>query len=1680
MKPHLPVALFRSLVAALAAFPFLTYGDIDDVPDTYSKNEISEVSDLSDVQTLGPANTKNAYLLKPEGITTVTNPLLVWEKGPLVTDVDKSVFFTSLDDQNRCSISISNGDSAGAALIAGDISFVTLNDVTVDDREYIMTSSSSITQIGGGLQSSNLNVSNTLGRFVAFLDRTDTLLFEENRNISLSRNGLMGTANNGNSAVHTFMHGGAAISPNIEFTRNKRINLDNNYINATSGTRNDASAAAYGGALYASNISIVDNEIVSVKGNRISAVTTGKPITRVYTAGGAFYVTNSLTITGNVSVTFSNNAEHYSCIDETMFFMRSIVMETGNTGTAVLAAGVSNHIEFQEGITLDCDLSLNKDFTDSSGTVRDAVGDIIFDCANTVNNLEAFKQNQANDEEIFQSRMTYVQGTSELHGGRLMLKNGAIYRGGGLVATRNSGATLYMEKSIISFSPTRNNADTADMGDGRLVFEAETNLYVRDHNSSITAEGIQFEGENVITFDLTTRNILDAALTIDADVEFGKDITVYITSDGKLTNQDPYILFTLAEDKTLTGWNSGNITVISNKETGYEASYANLRWDNNVMYYYTVLPPLLDATWVNNEKDFVWSANAINWEQEGQFYPFSNGATVTFGDEGNGTIKLLGDLRPSAILVNNSELAPYIWEAHEDGGFISGDAKLTKQGEGSLTINLANKYTGGTEVQGGTLIVGHAEALGTGDVVVDGGSLDTTDKAMKNKVTVLSGGFAGTAYAGELTVLGEATIGEKATAASVTLQGAHLQGGSLVDTDITTADSTIETVLAGKTNLTVEGNTSLVGTHTSTGTTTIKNGVLLLDGTMTSDVDLQGGTLYLNVSPMVLDNGQEVKMNGGQVEGSLETRAGSTLSVPVTGTISGSLALNGGTYTPGGLGITLQVGRELDIQSATTIDLVNYENEGTYTLITAGSVTGDVTTLKPVTTTRNGNTLDIVGQSLVLTVVENPATLYWKEEQVGVWKALDNELWDTTADDARFFNRDFVVFDKGGKAEIIGDVRPANVQVAGSAEVSLIGSGSIVGATSLTKRGSSTLNMNAKNTYTGGTFMEEGVLNAGGVESFGSGSIRLRGGRLDMMGYGVRNDVYASGGEFAGTAYDGKLTVDGDIKVGDDTTAAEVELMKGSISGGSLRNTAISSVGKAEIKSAIKDAASVEVDGGELLLSGKNSYTGTTTVKSGVLRLGREEAMGSGDILMDGGALKMEPMQTLALTGRQKLVFNGGRVEGNVRTSNAAAIVLDADATIDGNLRMNGGTVFYNAYDKDKAKQTKSGTYLASNGCTLNVNGIVNLTSDTTLLLESGQYADGDVLVECDTLTGDFGYLVLDYDDGNPNTEFTVTRVETADGKTQLLLDLDKVFENSGNKWTMNHGDLRDLLVQSNWGLMASSHAFTEAMQGQRSASGVVGENGPMIWVSALYSHLTVDDDGVMSGADTATYGAAVGVERMIGDSSCIGMALGVTSADVSPSGMAEEMEQEGIYLGVYGATVLSRLSERSGLTLSWSAAYGSVDSSPSTAAGGVEWSQDTWQLGARLDWSYALAAGTSVNVFGGLEYFSSDSAEAVGVESGEVQNIRAEFGVGITRSFSSSVLYAEARYINDVARDNPTPVINGWSAEGANPGRSGFGLRLGAAHDINQNWSVGANYGLEAMGDAINHNVNVSASLKF
>ena len=98
---------------------------------------------------------------------------------------------------------------------------------------------------------------------------------------------------------------------------------------------------------------------------------------------------------------------------------------------------------------------------------------------------------------------------------------------------------------------------------------------------------------------------------------------------------------------------------------------------------------------------------------------------------------------------------------------IAGAGKLTKQGTGMLTLAGANAYTGGTELQGGTLVAASASALGKGDVYLSGGSLQTSP----NAVLALGGLFTQRAGSTLNLVLGANGGGTITGASAATLDG---------------------------------------------------------------------------------------------------------------------------------------------------------------------------------------------------------------------------------------------------------------------------------------------------------------------------------------------------------------------------------------------------------------------------------------------------------------------------------------------------------------------------------------------------------------------------------------------------------------------------------------------------------------------------------------------------------------------------------------------------------------------------------------------------------------------------------------------------------------------------------------------------------------------------------------------
>ncbi|MBR2127233.1 MAG: autotransporter outer membrane beta-barrel domain-containing protein, partial [Akkermansia sp.] len=133
------------------------------------------------------------------------------------------------------------------------------------------------------------------------------------------------------------------------------------------------------------------------------------------------------------------------------------------------------------------------------------------------------------------------------------------------------------------------------------------------------------------------------------------------------------------------------------------------------------------------------------------------------------------------------------------------------------------------------------------------------------------------------------------------------------------------------------------------------------------------------------------------------------------------------------------------------------------------------------------------------------------------------------------------------------------------------------------------------------------------------------------------------------------------------------------------------------------------------------------------------------------------------------------------------------------------------------------------------------------------------------------------------------------------------------------------------------------------------------------------------------------------------------------------------------------------------------------------------------LSYNHALSETVLLRGFGGVQYYASDSARVDGIDTGEVQNLRGEIGVGIVRSTYKSSVYAELALHQDLVRDNPevrSPF--GQRYHGTNPGRTGINFTIGGSYALSDQWSVNASYTAEVVENANAHSVNVGATYKF
>ncbi|MDI8770608.1 autotransporter-associated beta strand repeat-containing protein, partial [Salmonella enterica subsp. enterica serovar Lubbock] len=473
---------------------------------------------------------------------------------------------------------------------------------------------------------------------------------------------------------------------------------------------------------------------------------------------------------------------------------------------------------------------------------------------------------------------------------------------------------------------------------------------------------------------------------------------------------------------------------------------------------------------------------------------YTGGTTISGGTLVASTVEALG----TGDVTNNATL-----ELNTGGDFINnigGTGRVEKSGDDTLTLSGSNTYTGGTLINGGTLVASNVEALGTGDV---------TDNAT---LALNTGGTFDNAISGSGQVV---KSGDK----MLTLSGANSYSGGTLISDGTLVASNVEALGTGDVtnNATLELNTGGDFTNnisgsgqveksgddalTLSGANSYSGGTLISDGTLVAtNVEALG-------TGNVTDNATLEMNTGGDFDNAISGSGQVVKSGDETLTLSGANSYTGGTTISGGTLVASNV--EALGSGDVTNDAVLELNTGGDFINSIGGTgrvekSGDETLTLSGSNTYTGGTL-ISGGTLIASNVEalgtgdvtDNATLALNAggdfiNNIGgtgrVEKSGDDVL---TLSGANSYS--------GGTLISGGTLVASNVEALGTGDVTdnatlELNTGgdftnNIGGTGRVEKSGDGTLTLSGSNTYTGGTLISDGTLVASNVEALGSGDI---------------------------------------------------------------------------------------------------------------------------------------------------------------------------------------------------------------------------------------------------------------------------------------------------------------------------------------------------------------------------------------------------------------------------------------------------------------------------------------------------------------------------------------------------------------------------------------------------------------
>ncbi len=754
-------------------------------------------------------------------------------------------------------------------------------------------------------------------------------------------------------------------------------------------------------------------------------------------------------------------------------------------------------------------------------------------------------------------------------------------------------------------------------------------------------------------------------------------------------------------------------------------------------------------------------------------------------------------------------------------GDISGGAGLLKTGSNILTLTGNNTYSGGTEIQMGTISIGAANNIGTDDITFDGGTLRTTASiTVGNDLNFNAGG-------GTIDTLGNDSTftGDLAGAGDLAKEG----GGTLTFSGSVTPFTGNVAINGGILDFNVGGNEVLSGDITGTGGLMKSGGgILLLTGNNAAHVgptDITDGRLRMGALNAIGDiSNVSISAFATLDLNNFDQQIGS-----LTGDIDSNVVLGNATLS-------------------TVNDL--FVNDSIFNGVITGNMDSGVI--------KQGDGFLVLGGGNTFegTFTIEEGTVFLNPVAVGADGVFANRMAMEIQTDG--------VLDLNDNDETLGPLSgngdvslgtgtlTVNSEDANGANADSLFSGRLIGTGGLTKVGGGILTLGGGNTYTGDTTINAGTLQLAADDRINDASAVIIDQTTATSAVFDLNDFNERVGSLAGNGFVTLGT--GTLNAGADNTSTTYA---GIISG---------------------TGGFTKEGSGTLTLTGVNTYTGTTRVSdTGVLQLGTPGA------IADDSAVVVDANATFDLNDFDETIASlSGAGMVTLGTGTLTTGGDDSDSTFSGIISGTGGLTKegmgtftlsgLNTYSGPTA--INAGTLQVGVANALGATSAVNVVMGATLDLNNfdatigALSGDGDVTLGTGNLTTgdatDTEFSGIISGTGGIVKEgtgtFTLSGMNTYSGGTTLndgvlLVGMDENLGASGpgiGELTFNGGTLglsadlttaRDVIINVGGGTI-DTNGFNGTLSGIVSGAGAI----------------TKIDDGTLTLTGTNTYAGGTNI----------------------------------------------------------------------------------------------------------------------------------------------------------------------------------------------------------------------------